>query len=125
MQLFTKAQYEQLLKNGRDTNPARDHAPVVKLFMTGTGCTWLISELDPEDPDIAFSLCDLGFGFPELGSVSITEIKQAQGGFRFLERDISFQGKYPLSVYAQVARDNDYIVTDDAALIRAMPKLTP
>jgi hypothetical protein len=110
MKLFTKAQYEQLLKNGSDQNPNRDYPPVVKLFMTGTGCTWLLSELDPEDPDIAFGLCDLGFGSPELGSVSISEIQEAQNTLRMLERDLFFEGEYPLSVYARVASQKGFIV---------------
>ncbi|WP_425374772.1 DUF2958 domain-containing protein [Mesorhizobium tamadayense] len=29
--------------------------PVVKLFTSGT--TWLLTELDPDDPTIAFGLC--------------------------------------------------------------------
>jgi hypothetical protein len=35
--------------------------------------TWLFSELD-EDGDTLFGLCDLGFGCPEMGSASLTEI---------------------------------------------------
>jgi len=34
--------------------------------------TWLLTELDSEDPDIAFGLCDLGMQCPELGSVRIS-----------------------------------------------------
>src|ERR1700748_2754990 len=113
MQLFTKSQYAQLIKNGSDRNPNKDYPPVVKLFMTNTACTWLISELDPENPDIAFGLCDLGMGCPELGSVSINELQQAQSPrkFRFLSRDTFFTGDYPLSVYARAAREADEIVT--------------
>lgn len=110
MKLFTKQHYEQLIKNGQDRD--KDHPPVVKLFMTGTGCAWLISELDPENPEIAFGLCDLGMGFPEMGYVSLTEIKEAQGFLRFLERDLGFVGEYPLSVYARAASSFEYIVTD-------------
>ena len=29
----------------------------------GAGCTWLLTEIDPEDTDIAFGLCDLGMGW--------------------------------------------------------------
>lgn len=111
MKLLTKQQYDQLIENGK--TPGKDHPPVVKLFMTNSGCTWLLSELEPENPDIAFGLCDLGMGFPELGYVSLTEIKEAEGFLRFLERDNSFVGKYPMSVYARAASANEYIVTDD------------
>jgi Protein of unknown function (DUF2958) len=118
MKVLTQQHYDKLISNGNDRD--KDHPPVVKLFMTNTNCTWLISELDPEYPDIAFGLCDLGMGFPELGYVSLTEIKEAEklGRMRFLERDTSFQGKYPMTVYARAARAHEYIVTDEKVLER-------
>ena len=56
-----------------------DPKPVVKLFTPDGAWTWLLSELDPQDPDIAFGLCDLGMGFPELGSVRISELENVRG----------------------------------------------
>jgi hypothetical protein len=41
-----------------------DFPPVVKLFTPDAGTTWLLTEIDPDDPDRAFGLCDLGSGFP-------------------------------------------------------------
>ena len=32
----------------------------------------LLTELYPDGPDIAFALCDLGMGFPELGDVELS-----------------------------------------------------
>ena len=52
MILFTKAIEEKLLENGR-TRPT-EAWPVVKLFTPDAGATWLLTELDPNDPDIAF-----------------------------------------------------------------------
>ncbi|MXV16898.1 DUF2958 domain-containing protein [Hufsiella ginkgonis] len=118
MKLFTKSQYEQLIKNGSWNNADRDYIPVVKLFMTNSSYTCLLTELDPEFPDHAFGLCDFGMGFPELGAVSIQELKDTQGFLRFLERDTSFEGKYPLSVYARAASVAGRIVEDDATLQR-------
>jgi hypothetical protein len=40
----------------------------MKLFTPDAAATWLISEVDPDDPDRLFGLCDLWLGFPELGS---------------------------------------------------------
>ena len=61
MMLITKEQRRKLLRNGRETIAAiqacqdtPSHAPVVKLFTPWTGCTWLLTELDPEDEDRAF-----------------------------------------------------------------------
>ena len=112
MKLFTKDQHERLLKNGQvnaqrqmDGLDTIDHPPVVKLFTPDAACTWLLSELDPEDTDIAFGLCDLGFGTPELGSVRISEIADVRGRLGLpVERDRHFTGDKPLSAYADDAR---------------------
>ena len=101
MKLLTQAQITKLLKNG--ANPGQDHAPVVKLFTPDAGATWLLSEIDPEDPDIAFGLCDLGLGFAELGSVSLTEISQIRGHYGLpVERDLHATFDRPMSYYASL-----------------------
>jgi hypothetical protein len=115
MQLFTKKQISQLLKNG--ANSGNDHKPVVKLFTPDANCTWLITEIDPDQPDLAFGLCDLGMGFPELGYISLTEIKALRGYLGLpVERDQSFEGKYPISVYARAASYNQSI-TENTILL--------
>lgn len=99
----------RLLANGKQRD--RDHTPVVKLFCPFSAATWLLTELDPDDPDIAFGLCDLGFGCPELGSVSLTEIQSVRGpGGLAVERDVHFQSRFPLSVYAEAARRQGSII---------------
>ncbi|THU42062.1 DUF2958 domain-containing protein [Niastella caeni] len=124
MKLYTQAQYEQLIKNGQ--NRGKDHYPVIKLFMPGTGCTWLITELDPEEPDLAFGLCDLGMGFPELGYVSLDEISSVKTRWGLgVERDLHFEAKYPISVYASAARSRDCITEDDTILSRFLKKKPP
>ena len=70
MDLLTPSLRESLLANGRCEG---DHLPVVKFFNPVGAATWLFSELDG-DGDTLFGLCDLGFGFPELGSASLSEI---------------------------------------------------
>src|SRR3546814_17413477 len=78
--------------------------------------------MDPDEPDILFGLCDLGLGFPELGSVRLSELESVEGPLGLgIERDLYFEARYPLSVYAEAARRADSIVTatrllDDAAL---------
>ncbi|MCH9659665.1 MAG: DUF2958 domain-containing protein, partial [Bacteroidetes bacterium] len=74
------------------------------LFTPDANCTWLLTEIDPDCPDIAFGLCDLGLGFPELGNVSITELSQARGLLGLpIERDLSFKADKTLSQYAREA----------------------
>ncbi len=86
MKLLTKSIAEQLLRNGRiraalaeEGKAEADFIQVVKLFTPDAACTWLFTELHPEDPDIAFGLYDLGMGYPELGSVRISEIESVRG----------------------------------------------
>ena len=62
------------MRNGDVTNRGNDHIPVVKFF-GGGACTWLITEMDSADDDTLFGLCDLGMGYPELGTVSSRRIK--------------------------------------------------
>lgn len=118
MQLLTQDLREQLLANGRRQQPVRgtedelDFVPVVKLFTPDANATWLLTEIDPEDPDIAFGLCDLGLGCPELGSVSLTELASVRGRLRLpLERDLHFRPDKTLSAYADEASDAGAIVT--------------
>lgn len=117
MKLFTKPQFTQLLKNGSTENRGKDHKPVVKLFTPDANCTWLLTEIDSEDQDLAFGLCDLGLGYPELGYVSITEFSSIRGKFGLpVERDICFEGKYPLSYYNEAAYIKDCISTNPILL---------
>lgn len=124
MNFFTPAQKQQLLDNGRPGNRDKDHAPVVRLFLPGTGCVWLLSELDPEEPDIAFGLCDLDMGFPELGSVSLAELASVSVGPGIVVRaDPHFRAGYPMSVFATAARNSQAITDDPYALKEASLQL--
>jgi hypothetical protein len=115
MSLFTTAQREQLLRNG--ANPDQDHAPVARLHLMFAKVSWLISELDPENQDMAFGLCDLGMGFPELGYIYLPEILELQDDPRFrVLCDQSFTGAFPMSVYARAARFHSEIVTEPATV---------
>lgn len=114
MKLLLDAQRDAMLANGR-WNAARkpdttDFRPVVKLFCPWGGATWLLSELDPDNPDIAFGLCDLGMGFPELGDVSLAEIESVRhaSGLR-IERDRYFEATKTLTEYADEARGHGRI----------------
>lgn len=116
MKLLTDDIRRRLLANGEQaalTNGTEceiDFEPVVKLFTPDAGCTWLLSELDPDEPDIAFGLCDLGMGFPELGSVRISEIEQLSGRLGLpVERDRHFVPTKTLSAYADEARQHGCI----------------
>ena len=112
MRLLTSSLQLQLLRNGRlsaqcsrNGRTAPDFLPVVKLFTPDAACTWLLTELDPDDQDIAFGLCDLGLGFPELGCVRISELASVRGSLGLpVERDLHFSPVGTISVYADEAR---------------------
>ena len=100
------------IRNGSDDPQPIDPYPVVKLFTPDAGATWLLTELDPEDEDLAFGLCDLGLGEPELGYVRISELQALRGPLRLpVERDLHFMASRPISVYFQEARRAGRIVT--------------
>ena len=143
MTLFTKTQTEQLIANCQAQiirmdagDPDIDFKPVVKLFTPDAQCTWLLIELGNDD--IAFGLCDLGMGTPELGFVCMREIRELRGPLGLpVERDLHFDADYgaqrrrtpvraaasasewvrcsaeykTLSAYAEVAREHGRIVT--------------
>ena len=108
MMILTKPITEKLRANSLRNQIADDDAmstkPVVKLF-GGGACTWHLSELD--SGGIAFGLCDLGHGSPELGYVSMDELMS----IRFppfglpIERDRHFTPKKTLVEYAEEARE--------------------
>jgi hypothetical protein len=114
MILLTPQLRDRLLANGRLRDV--DHVPVVKFFNPVGAATWLATELD-EDGDTLFGLADLGFGCPELGSFSLMEISSVRLPFGLgIERDLYFEGTFPLSVYSEAARKAGRIVEDDARL---------
>ena len=109
MKLLTKALREKLLANG--ARPGADHKPPAKLFFPAGAATWLLTHLDPEDPDIAGCLADLGMGHPEIGSVRISELAAFRGRFGLgIERDLHFRPKHAMSIYAEAARAAGRIV---------------
>jgi hypothetical protein len=124
MTLLTQTIREKLLRNGRirqtleaEGRAEADFIPVVKLFTPDAACTWLLTEIDPDDDDIAFGLCDLGMGFPELGSVSLRELTALRGKLGLpVERDLHFAPTHTISVFARAARIAEAITEDDDAL---------
>jgi hypothetical protein len=78
--------------------------------------TWLATELD-EDGDTLFGLADLGFGCPELGSFSLSEIAAVRLPFDLrIERDLDFSSTHPMSLWAQTARNLGSISQAEIAL---------
>ena len=101
------------LKDGN----TKDFKPVMKLFHPMSAATWLISEISQEGEDmdgnhdlIMFGLCDLGFGSPEMGDVSLNELKSVTVLGLGVERDRFFEADKTLTEYATMARKAGRIV---------------
>ena len=111
MILITAEQRERMLANSRRLREDDDPMPVVKLFTPDAQATWLLSELDPDDDGIAFGVCDLGVGCPELGYVSLTEIANVRGPLGLpVERDLHFRPDKTIGAYAEEARAHSRII---------------
>ena len=108
MDLITPDLRQQLLANARSSREKVhfDPHPAVKWFNPCGAATWLIAELNPDDEDMAYGLCDLGMGTPELGHVSVRELASIRlmGGALRIERDLYWKATKPLSEYARMAR---------------------
>ena len=109
-ELFTKEQLAQMVENFRANairheagEPMIDFKPVVKLFALKGTETWLLTEYDPEF-GILFGLCDMGFGFPELGNVALERTLPIGAVTALADRDTTFQATKTLSEYARDAR---------------------
>jgi len=95
-----------------------DPFPVVKFFNPLGAATWIATELY-DDGDTLFGLADLGFGCPEMGVFSLTEIAGVRLPFGlFIERDEHFEPLAPLSLWSDTARRMGAIVLAEAELRR-------
>lgn len=103
----------------REDRREPDPAPVVKFFNPIGAATWLATELY-EDADTLFGLADMGFGCPELGTFSFSEIASVRLPFGLrIERDELFTTDKPLSVWADMARREGSIISAEFAFHRA------
>jgi hypothetical protein len=117
MKLITDSLTELLLANGRAQRAAMDKGddaldfkPVVKLFTPDAQCTWLLTELDPDD-GLGFGLCDLGVECPELGYLSFIELESVRGKLGLpVERDQHFVADKSISALVEEARQLRRIV---------------
>lgn len=98
MQLLTKAILKQLPPLGAGSEKSAEAVKVpLKLFSPVGAATWYITEYDPEE-ELGFGWCDLGMGCPELGYVSIAELRSARLPLGLtIERDIFWDGDTTLA----------------------------
>ena len=112
-----------------DERPEPDPVPVLKLFNPLGAATWLATELG-EDDDTLFGLADLGFGCPELGYFSLSEIASLRLPFGLrIERDVGFSTTVSLSVWTDTARRVGSVIQAQSIIRRIesapVPELPP
>jgi hypothetical protein len=89
MKLLTKEIEKKLKKNYDNQN---DQDVVLKLFNPIGQQTWLITQIEPNN-EIMWGLADIGMGFCEYGTISLSEIKSLKSPFGLsIERDSHFSG---------------------------------
>ena len=109
MKLITQEIRKKLLANYGHPLTAK---PELKLFAPWGAATWLISEMDPEDENYLYGLCDMGMGSPEVGSVYLPELKKAEGPFGLkIERDLHWTPEKTLTEYVDEAVDAGRILS--------------
>tara|TARA_Y100001970_G_scaffold235739_1_gene294935 strand:- start:3224 stop:3604 length:381 start_codon:yes stop_codon:yes gene_type:complete len=125
MKLMTKEIENKLIKQHKESvsncevDWSKKHKPWLKLFCGSFNvtCAWLLSEYNP-DTGIFFGLCDLGLGLPEMGYVSLDELKnfappppkKPQIFYPFVKRDKFFVPNSPLWHYYIVAKEEKRII---------------
>jgi hypothetical protein len=113
MELLLNEHRERMLRNGRFNAFRRergeceiDHKPVVKLFVPGKPYLWLLGEINPDDHDQVYAVCDIGNGEPTLQCVSLFELGLMNG----IVRDDRFIATKSIGAYALEAQLNARIL---------------
>lgn len=125
---FNECQLARLLLNGSVEQRGRDHTPVACLEFKPLGYKWLITEIDPLNPDIGYGLINVE-GQVNVGIINLHELDTLRGDTfsEFNENlhllddeeladmavdiDNSFSGEFPLSVYYAVAKEKGCVVS--------------
>lgn len=133
MKLITKEIRTKLLANWTDDEGVR--RPPLRLFIPGSRATWLVHSMNPDNPDTLFALCDPGFGFPELGYATLSELSAISSQVNLVingnsvpatyrtERDKFFKPTHDLRTYAEAAYTERRITTDPGHLETASQSL--
>src|SRR3546814_17528099 len=68
-----------------------------------SAASWLLTELDPDDPDLAYGLCHLGLGAPKLDHVRLSLLAEVAGGA--VSCDVDFVAFQSLQSYLDESRN--------------------
>ncbi|WP_414714262.1 DUF2958 domain-containing protein [Sphingomonas sp.] len=112
---MTDDEARQLVENARlaTSDATFDPVPLIRIKVADSDASWLVTEIDPDDHDLAYGLADAGIGLPEQGHFRLSTLADATGalGGR-AERDRSFKPApgMTLAVLARIAHTAGRIV---------------
>lgn len=109
MNLIPEGLRRRLVGNGALSARGEDHDPFPVVKLSAGASVWLLTELDPDDPDLAYGLCDLGLGTPKLDHVRLSDLARIAGDALVCDHD--FVARQPLSGYLRDAKAAGAIVT--------------
>ena len=90
MKLITAAIRKKLEANYAKTCETGESGNVVLKLFGGSGMTWLITEIEPNN-DTLWGLADIGMGCCEFGTISLSELESLKFQFGLgVERDMHF-----------------------------------
>jgi hypothetical protein len=103
MRLVDPVILERLKQN--NLNKDADHMPVVRYFTPWSRASWLIVDIDVDDGDTMYGLCDLGVGEANLGYVLLSDLEDIVGPRDMrVERDVNWKPTRRISDYARAAQ---------------------
>lgn len=114
MKLLLDQQRTILLNNGvvnaycrKEGKRLLDFFPVVNIEAPADGGRWLLTEIDPKRPDLAYGLCNPGWidARVTLGWVSLKALERRRDAICLgrLQNDVSWRADMRLSRYAEAA----------------------
>ncbi len=126
MSLVPAELMEPLTRNGH--HHGLDFTPLLKLDMwvaNGQAISWLVSELDPQNPNRAYGLSSKWVGEVTEGHFDLAELEHAADIFGLhIVPDENFIPRHPLSVYREAAREQGWLTDCVIHLHQARENLT-
>ncbi len=109
----TDEQIKQLFANGLEHGA--DHVPVIFISVTGPEHVeeYLITETNPENPAMAYGLCQVNDDKPEIREQNLNELTSRVKEQGFKLNVIPIEKTYPLSVYEKAAEHGITLAEDD------------
>lgn len=106
--LITKEQFKVLIENAwavrSGTADGGDLKPVVKISTEDGMCSWLLTEIDPDDHNMAFGLSDIGLGEPKQEWIWLPQIHNMREKLRQkITNDQDFEPIGTLDNYTDLA----------------------